>query len=128
MSQVKKNKYIGEAQFLRALYYFLLVTRFGDVPLYLGIPADEKGLARAPKAEVWAQIETDLAAAAEKCLPKNMEEKGRATSGAAWALLGKAHLFQANESKDQADYTAAKNTRIITNRSMKVIIQESIPR
>jgi hypothetical protein len=128
MSQVKKNKYIGEAQFLRALYYFLLVTRFGDVPLYLGIPADEKGLARAPKAEVWAQIETDLAAATEKCLPKNMEEKGRATSGAAWALLGKAHLFQANESKDQADYTAAKNTRIITNRSMKVIIQESIPR
>ena len=38
-----------------------------------------------------------------------MEEKGRATSGAAWALLGKAHLFQANESKDQADYIAAKN-------------------
>jgi starch-binding outer membrane protein, SusD/RagB family len=109
MSQVKKNKYIGEAKFLRALYYFLLITRFGDVPLYLGVTADEKGLARTPKAEVWAQIETDLAAAAEKCLPKNMEEKGRATSGAAWALLGKAHLFQANESKDLADYTAAKN-------------------
>ena len=109
MSQVKKNKYIGEAKFLRALYYFLLITRFGDVPLYIGVAADEKGLPRTPKAEVWTQIETDLAAAAEKCLPKNMEEKGRATSGAAWALLGKAHLFQANESKDQADYTAAKN-------------------
>jgi len=109
MSQVMKNKYIGEAQFLRALYYFLLVTRFGDVPLYLEIPEDGKGLARAPKAEVWAQIETDLTAAAEKCLPKNLEEKGRATSGAAWALLGKAHLFQANESKNQTDYFAAKN-------------------
>lgn len=109
MSQVKRNKYIGEAKFLRALYYFLLVTRFGDVPLYLGVPGDEKGLPRAPKAEVWAQIETDLVVAAEKCLPKNMEEKGRATSGAAWALLGKAHLFQANESKDQADYIEAKN-------------------
>ncbi len=109
MSQVMKNKYIGEAQFLRALYYFLLVTRFGDVPLYLEIPEDEKGLARTPKAEIWAQIETDLNSAAEKCLPKNLEEKGRANSGAAWALLGKAHLFQANESNDQADYTAAKN-------------------
>jgi hypothetical protein len=108
MPQVKKNKYIGEAQFLRALYYFLLVTRFGDVPLYLKIPEGGKGLARTPKAEVWAQIETDLTAAAEKCLPKNLEEKGRATSGAAWALLGKAHLFQANESKAQDDYVAAK--------------------
>jgi hypothetical protein len=108
MSQVKKNKYIGEAQFLRALYYFLLVTRFGDVPLYLGNPAGGKGLARTPKAEVWAQIETDLNSAAEKCLPKNLEEKGRATSGAAWALLGKAHLFQANESNDQADYIQAR--------------------
>ena len=109
MSQVKKDKYIGEAKFLRALYYFLLVTRFGDVPLYLAVPADGKGLARAPKAEVWTQIETDLTDAAKKCLPKNTEEKGRATSGAAWALLGKAHLFQANESNDQADYVAVKN-------------------
>jgi starch-binding outer membrane protein, SusD/RagB family len=108
MPQVMKDKYIGEAQFLRALYYFLLVTRFGDVPLYLKITEDEKGLPRTPKAEIWAQIETDLISAAEKCLQKNLEEKGRATSGAAWALLGKAHLFQANESNDQADYTAAK--------------------
>ncbi len=109
MSQVMKNKYIGEAQFLRALYYFLLVTRFGDVPLYLDAPVAEKGVARTSKAIVWAQIETDLTAAAERCFPKNTEEKGRATSGAAWALLGKAHLFQANASNDQADYVAAKN-------------------
>jgi hypothetical protein len=109
MSFEKKNKYIGEAQFLRALFYFLLVTRFGDVPLYLDIHEDGKGLPRTPKAEIWAQIETDLNAAAEKCLPKNLEEKGRATSGAAWALLGKAHLYQANESNDQADYMKAKN-------------------
>jgi hypothetical protein len=109
MSLTKKNKYIGETQFLRALYYFLLVTRFGDVPLYLEIPEGIKGLPRTPKAEIWAQIETDLISATEKCFPKNLEEKGRATSGAAWALLGKAHLFQANESNDQADYMDAKN-------------------
>lgn len=109
MSQEKKNKYIGEAQFLRALYYFLLVTRFGDVPLYLETPEDGKGLPRSSKSKIWDQIESDLVAATEKCLPKNIEEKGRATSGAAWALLGKAYLFQANESNDQADYQAAKN-------------------
>ena len=109
MSQVKKDKYIGEARFLRALYYFLLVTRFGDVPLVIENQEGKTGLPRSPKTLVWSQIETDLSFAAEKCLPKNIEEKGRATSGAAWALLGKAHLFQANESKDQADYDAAKN-------------------
>lgn len=113
MSQVKKAKYLGEARFLRALYYFLLVTRFGDIPLYLETKEIVKGVARIPKAEVWAQIETDLSFAAEKCLPKNIEEKGRATSGAAWALLGKAHLFQANESKDQADFIAARNAFLI---------------
>jgi hypothetical protein len=112
MSKVKKGKYLGEARFLRAFYYFLLVTRFGDIPLYLETTVAGKGAARTPKAAVWAQIETDLSFAAEKCLPKNIEEKGRATSGAAWALLGKAHLFQANESKDQADYVAAKNAFI----------------
>jgi hypothetical protein len=109
MSQEKKNKYIGEAQFLRALYYFLLVTRFGDVPLYLDIPENVIGLPRSSTAKVWDQIESDLIAAAEKCLSKKQEDKGRATSGAAWALLGKAYLFQADESNDQADYLAAKN-------------------
>ena len=46
LPQNKKNKYIGEARFLRALYYFLLVTRYGDVPLYLDIPENEIGLPR----------------------------------------------------------------------------------
>jgi hypothetical protein len=109
MPQNKKNKYIGEARFLRALYYFLLVTRFGDVPLYLDIHEDVTGLPRSSASKVWEQIEADLIAASEKCLPINLEDKGRATSGAAWALLGKAYLFQANESNDQADYLAAKN-------------------
>jgi hypothetical protein len=104
----RKDKYIGEAQFLRAFYYFLLVTRFGDVPLYMNYPA-QTGMPRTSKSEIWAQIETDLQSATEKCLPKNLEAKGRATSGAAWALLGKAHLFQANESQSQVDFNEAKN-------------------
>jgi hypothetical protein len=108
MSKVKKDKYLGEARFLRALYYFLVVTRFGDVPLIIENKEGNTGLPRSPKALIWSQIETDLSFAAEYCLPKNIEEKGRATSGAAWALLGKAHLFQANETKDPADFFAAR--------------------
>jgi hypothetical protein len=94
-----RDKYIGEAKFLRALYYFNLVTRYGDIPLYLGTdPAEKDGLAKSPKEAVWAQIEADCADAAAKCLSKAAEEPGRVTSGAAWALLGKARLYQENYS------------------------------
>jgi hypothetical protein len=97
LSDVKRNKYIGEAKFLRALYYFFLVDKFGDVPLYLGVDPNEiSGLARTPIAQVWAQIEADCIDAAAKCYAKADEQAGRATSGAAWALLGKARLFQKN--------------------------------
>jgi starch-binding outer membrane protein, SusD/RagB family len=97
MSEATRNKYIGEAKFLRALYYFNLVTRYGDIPLYLGTdPAEKDGLAKSPASAIWAQIEADCVDAAAKCLPKASEEPGRATSGAAWALLGKARLYQKN--------------------------------
>jgi hypothetical protein len=97
LSDVKRDKYIGEAKFLRALYYFFLVDKFGDVPLYLGVdPLENLGLARTPSAQVWAQIEADCIDAAAKCYAKADEQAGRATSGAAWALLGKARLFQKN--------------------------------
>ncbi len=97
MSEATRNKYIGEAKFLRALYYFDLVTRYGDIPLYLGIdPAEKDGLPRSPAADVWALIEADCIDAAAKCLPKASEQAGRATSGAAWGLLGKARLYQKN--------------------------------
>jgi len=97
MSNEMRDKYIGEAKFLRALYYFYLVDKFGDVPLYLGVdPAEKDGLARTPQAQVWAQIEADCLDAAAKCRPKASEDAGRATSGAAWGLLGKARLYQKN--------------------------------
>jgi starch-binding outer membrane protein, SusD/RagB family len=97
LSQTMKDKYIGEAKFLRALYYFWLVDKFGDVPIYLGVdPAENLGLPRAPKAQVWAQIEADCLDAAEKCRTKADEVPGRATKGSAWALLGKARLYQQN--------------------------------
>ncbi len=92
--QARKDKFIGEAKFMRALYYFMLTNRYGDIPIYTAVPADNQGLPRSPKADVWALIETDLLDAAAKCLPKSEEEAGRATSGAAWGLLGKARLYQ----------------------------------
>jgi starch-binding outer membrane protein, SusD/RagB family len=95
LSDEMRNKYIGEAKFLRALYYFDLVIKFGDVPIYLGLdPAEATGMPRMPKADVYAQIEKDCEDAAGLCRGKADEVAGRATSGAAWALLGKARLYQ----------------------------------
>jgi hypothetical protein len=96
MSQELKDKFLGEAQFMRALYYFFLVTKFGDVPIYLGVDqiAEAVGVERKPASEVWALIEADCIEAAGNLLDKSVEEKGRATIGAAWALLGKARLYQ----------------------------------
>ncbi|MCP9199106.1 RagB/SusD family nutrient uptake outer membrane protein [Gramella sp. GC03-9] len=94
LSDELKAKYVGEAKYMRALYYFMLVSRFGDVPLITSVPTDGTGFPRAPKAEVYAQIETDLRDASQTLFDRGTTENGRATSGAAYALLGKAHLFQ----------------------------------
>lgn len=87
---------IGEVQFLRAYYYFELVKWFGPVPLKVDERfklGDETSIPRAPVADVYAQIEKDLAAAIE-VLPTTQAEVGRATLGSAQALLGKVYLFQ----------------------------------
>lgn len=97
LSSDVKNNLIAEAKFLRAYYYFWLVTGFENVPLitkFSGETADLFPSQAAPSA-VWAQIETDLTEA-EAGLPTSYpsEWKGRATQGAAKALLGKVYLFQ----------------------------------
>lgn len=92
----EKQHILAEARFLRAYYYFELVKFFGDVPLIidkrLGIEEAQQ-LPRAPKAEVYAQIEEDLTFAIGILSPA-AAQKGRATKGAAQALLGKAYLYQ----------------------------------
>lgn len=93
LSSVRKAKYIGEAKFLRAFFNFLLVTRFGDMPLIASIPESGSGFSKSPKADVYAQIVQDLKDASTVLLEKSGEENGRATKGAAFAMLGKTYLF-----------------------------------
>jgi hypothetical protein len=91
-----KGQIIAEARFLRAYYYFELVKFFGAVPLIIdkriGIE-EARTLPRNPASEVYAQIEEDLNFAAS-VLPWTATVKGKATRGAALALLGKAYLYQ----------------------------------
>lgn len=103
MDEALKTRYLGEARFLRALYNFDLVRAFGGVPLVTTINPELK-LTRSSKAEIYAFIEDDLAFAIT-ALPAKSEydanDLGRATSGAAKALLGKVQIFQ-------GDFTAAE--------------------
>lgn len=99
-----QNRLIGEAKFLRALNYFWLVRSFGPVPLQHVSLVD-----RAPVEEVYAYIEQDLTDAIQ-LLPSKSQypaaDLGRATSGAAQALLAKVYLYQ---EKWQAAADAANN-------------------
>ncbi|PTN09012.1 RagB/SusD family nutrient uptake outer membrane protein [Mangrovibacterium marinum] len=91
-----KEQMTGEIRFLRAYYYFELVKWFGPVPLKVDERfklGDETTIPRSPVSEVYGQIEADLLYA-ESVLPPTPTEPGRATRGAAQALLGKAYLFQ----------------------------------
>lgn len=91
-----KDALYGEIYFLRAYYYFTLVRFFGDVPFFtdrrLGL-ADSRALPRTAKADIYRQIELDLAAAID-VLPAVQTQKGRITKYAAQALLGKVFLYE----------------------------------
>ena len=103
LSQERKNKFLGEAHFLRAYYYFLLVARFGDLPIYTKQTIE--GVARSPKADVYKLITDDFDFASKNLLATSVEQKGRATKEAAYAYLGKALLYQ----KKYDDALAALN-------------------
>lgn len=87
-----RSRLIGEAEFLRAYHYFFLVRGWGDVPLqHISL------VERAPKAEVYAYIEADLLDAIDRLPLKSeyaIDDLGRATKGAAQALLAKVYLYQ----------------------------------
>ena len=98
LSAAGKSRILGEARFLRSWYYFTLVNIFGDVPIVLTpLNQDQLQIPQSPAATVYTSvIEPDLKYAASVLPPGYTGTNvGRATSGAAMALLAKAYLFQA---------------------------------
>jgi starch-binding outer membrane protein, SusD/RagB family len=96
-----KSRVLGEAYFLRANYYFILVRFFGDVPLVTEPidPAGDLRPTRTAKADVYAQIIADLTNAIE-LLPQREQYSGnnvgRASKGAAVGMLAKVNLTLGN--------------------------------
>lgn len=109
MNEATRSRLVNEAKFLRGLMYFNLVRMFGPVPLLLGEDNPlEPGAA--PTEAVYEQITSDLKDAS--ALPKDGQiQEGRATQGAAQALLAKVYLTQ----KDFANASAEAKKVIDSN-------------
>jgi hypothetical protein len=88
----------GEALFLRGYYYFMLVNRFGDVPLKLTPTTSPGGLAlaRTPAETVYNQILQDMKLAESKV---NTADKvgfsGRVSKTTVEGMMAKVYLFMA---------------------------------
>lgn len=101
ISDVNRKQYAGEAMFIRAYHYFNLVRLFGGVFLvHTPIsPTASKTMNRASVEDIYKFITADLTTAATymNSLKFNQiaaSNKGRASSWAAKALLGKVYLTQ----------------------------------
>ncbi|MFE7088408.1 RagB/SusD family nutrient uptake outer membrane protein [Sphingobacterium spiritivorum] len=108
----KKNIFVGEAKFIRALNYFFLVRAFNKVPLKLTYTkeGDNFDIPESGKEAIYTQIVNDLTeavAALPQANPNTGDAaKGRASYWAAKALLAKVYLYQAaftNDYKKAAD-------------------------
>lgn len=99
LSDSDKKIMIGEAHFLRAVFYDLLAKCYGGVPLVTKTltAGDARTLKRASVDEIWTQIHTDYDIAI-KNLPKDAVA-GRATLGAALGMKMKAYLYNSQWDK-----------------------------
>lgn len=110
------KRLVAEARVIRANTYFNLATFFGDVPLILDRinTLDQTANPVTPLSDVYQAIINDLELA-EPDLPhvyEAQDDQGRATRGAARALLGKVYLQQAGDPADVGsteDYQQALN-------------------
>lgn len=109
MDETLKTRMKAEARFIRAYLYFRLANWYGDVPLFdhdLSL-TESKTIARTPKAEVIAFVQSELDAILEQ-LPTKDEyaesDKGRITSGAVVAFKARIYLYN-NEWENVVTWT-----------------------
>ncbi|MDP4276833.1 MAG: RagB/SusD family nutrient uptake outer membrane protein [Bacteroidota bacterium] len=112
MDAALRNRILGEAYFLRAHYYFILVRVFGDVPLQTEPLAVGSNLnqARTPKDKVYEQIVSDCQKAIELLPVKSSygsKDLGRACKEAAECMLAKVYLTLGTNYKQVVDLCQA---------------------
>lgn len=98
-----RDQCVAQAKFFRAWAYFELVSLWGPVPVYTAVVSGpDQFQPRAAEDAVYTQIIQDLTEAANVLVPSYAAaERGRVTSDAANAMLGRVNM-------QKGDYTAAK--------------------
>ena len=109
-----KSQYAAEAKFIRALIYFHLVRKWGDVPLVtkqlVTLEEVKANTFREKKEKVYEQILADLKDVVNSALPNQQTgaNKGRVSKAAGNALLGQVYLTMAT-AQDAASRTENLN-------------------
>ncbi|MGZ3819361.1 MAG: RagB/SusD family nutrient uptake outer membrane protein [Flavisolibacter sp.] len=132
ISNTTKAEMVGEAKFLRAVYYFTLVQFWGDVTLNTHFQsAPTTSATRTPIAEVYKFIIQDLKDAIASLPPSPLSSgvlPGKANGAAATHLLAKVYLTRAGSSaKDPSDYQNAfqlSSTLIANKNSLGLGLQQ----
>lgn len=119
-----KKQYIAEAKFLKAYANFYLVNCYGKILLRTSYAStiEDTYPSRAAVADIWTAIEQDLTAAITD-LPVSYSSNnlGRATKGAAIALLGKAYLYEKKWAQAQAQFTSLTQPPFTYNSATKYL-------
>lgn len=115
MPEDQKSVMVGEALFLRAYFYLMLVNRFGDVPLILqSIKSGSQESLQTPQTpakEIYEQIVNDMEEAASmvRDIPI-IGFSGRVSKSAVWGILARVCLYMAgNPINDHTKYEDARN-------------------
>ena len=99
IDEALKNRFTGEAYFMRAYSYFNLARNFGRVPVHMKVVSSiddtAAGLAGSLD-ELWGYIIADLEEAARLLPYYAKPEPGRVDKAAAQGLLAKAYLYLAS--------------------------------
>ncbi|TKC57205.1 RagB/SusD family nutrient uptake outer membrane protein [Pedobacter hiemivivus] len=108
MDETKRGIIEGEALFLRAYFYFLLVSNYGDVPLKLTPTASVKdvNIARTPTKDVYAQIVKDMIRAETLLQTQTITSvgySGKITKTAVQGMLARVYLYMAGFPLMQTD-------------------------
>lgn len=106
-TQAKKDQFLGEAYFIRALAYFDLARAWGGVQLIVKptySPSDQEGIRRSSLDETYTFVLADLDKA-ETLLPETVN-RNRATRKTVWALKARYHLYR--QQWDKAEEFATK--------------------